>query len=81
MWEAFGWDRMSPLQWMLFPGREFRALLKTIYPSLEEKTRSLQLEAVLTNADQSLKPGLFARVTLYTGRREARSSPDHGTAL
>ena len=50
-----------------FPGREFRAQLKTIYPSLEEKTRSLQLEAVLTNADQSLKPGLFARVTLYTG--------------
>jgi membrane fusion protein, multidrug efflux system len=50
-----------------FPGREFRAQLKTIYPSLEEKTRSLQLEAVLTNADQTLKPGLFARVTLYTG--------------
>jgi membrane fusion protein, multidrug efflux system len=50
-----------------FPGREFRGLLKTIYPSLEEKTRSLQLEAVLTNADQSLKPGLFARVMLYTG--------------
>ena len=50
-----------------FPGREFRGQLKTIYPSLEEKTRSLQLEAVLTNADQSLKPGLFARVTLYTG--------------
>jgi membrane fusion protein (multidrug efflux system) len=50
-----------------FPGREFRGRLKTIYPSLEEKTRSLQLEAVLTNSDQSLKPGLFARVTLYTG--------------
>ena len=50
-----------------FPGREFRGQLKTIYPSLEEKTRSLQLEAVLTNSDQSLKPGLFARVTLYTG--------------
>ena len=50
-----------------FPGREFRAQLKTIYPSLEEKTRSLQLEAVLTNSDRSLKPGLFARVTLYTG--------------
>jgi len=50
-----------------FPGREFRGRLKTIYPSLEERTRSLQLEAVLTNSDQSLKPGLFARVTLYTG--------------
>ena len=50
-----------------FPGREFRGQVKTIYPSLEEKTRSLQVEAVVPNADKSLKPGLFARVTLYTG--------------
>jgi membrane fusion protein (multidrug efflux system) len=50
-----------------FPGREFRGRVKTIYPSLEEKTRSLQVEAVVANADQTLKPGLFARVTLYTG--------------
>ncbi|MHB9099731.1 MAG: efflux RND transporter periplasmic adaptor subunit [Syntrophales bacterium] len=50
-----------------FPGREFRGQVKTIYPSLDEKTRSLQIEAVVTNADRSLKPGLFARVTLYTG--------------
>jgi membrane fusion protein (multidrug efflux system) len=50
-----------------FPGREFRGQVKTIYPSLEEKTRSLQVEAVVANADRSLKPGLFARVTLYTG--------------
>jgi RND family efflux transporter MFP subunit len=55
-----------------FPGREFRGQVKTIYPSLEEKTRSLQVEAVVTNADRSLKPGLFARVTLYTG--SARST-------
>ena len=50
-----------------FPGREFRGQVKTIYPSLEEKTRSLQVEAVVQNTDKSLKPGLFARVTLYTG--------------
>jgi membrane fusion protein, multidrug efflux system len=50
-----------------FPGHEFRGRVKTLYPSLEEKTRSLQVEAVVTNADQILKPGLFARVTLYTG--------------
>jgi RND family efflux transporter MFP subunit len=50
-----------------FPGREFRGQLKTIYPSLEERTRSLQVEAVVANPDRSLKPGLFARVTLYTG--------------
>jgi RND family efflux transporter MFP subunit len=50
-----------------FPGREFRGQLKTIYPSLEERTRSLQVEAVVANTDRSLKPGFFARVTLYTG--------------
>jgi membrane fusion protein, multidrug efflux system len=50
-----------------FPGREFRGNVKTIYPSLEEKTRSLQVDAVVANADGRLKPGLFCRVTLYTG--------------
>ncbi len=50
-----------------FPGREFRGKLKTIYPSLDEKTRSLQVEAQVENRDRSLKPGFFARVTLYTG--------------
>jgi membrane fusion protein, multidrug efflux system len=50
-----------------YPGREFRGQVKTIYPNLEEKTRSLQVEAVVANADGRLKPGLFCRVTLYTG--------------
>jgi RND family efflux transporter MFP subunit len=50
-----------------FPGREFSGRVKTIYPSLDEKTRSLQVEAVVENTDRSLKPGLFARATLYTG--------------
>jgi len=50
-----------------FPGKEFAGVLKNVYPHLEEKTRSLQAEALVTNARQMLKPGLFARVTLYTG--------------
>jgi membrane fusion protein (multidrug efflux system) len=57
-----------------FPGREFRGQLKTIYPSLEERTRSIQVEAVVANADGRLKPGLFCRVTLYTG-------PARGTVI
>jgi len=50
-----------------FPGKEFHGQVKTIYPTLEERTRSVQVEAVVTNADRRLKPGLFARVTLFTG--------------
>ncbi|MEI7637615.1 MAG: efflux RND transporter periplasmic adaptor subunit [Syntrophus sp. (in: bacteria)] len=50
-----------------FPDQEFRGILKNIYPHLEEKTRSLQAEAIVTNPQQLLKPGLFARVILFTG--------------
>ena len=65
-----------------FPGREFRGQLKTIYPSLEERTRSLQVEAVVANPDRSLKPGFFARVTLYTGAaREYGRRPGHRAPL
>lgn len=53
-----------------FGEREFKGKVNTIYPSLEEKTRSLQIEALTQNNDGLLKPGLFAKVTLYTG--EAR---------
>ncbi|MDQ1277004.1 MAG: rane fusion protein multidrug efflux system [Thermodesulfobacteriota bacterium] len=50
-----------------FPDQEFRGVMKNIYPHLEEKTRSLQAEAVVANPQQLLKPGLFARVILFTG--------------
>jgi len=51
-----------------FPDKELTGRLSTIYPSLEEKTRTLQVEALVPNRDAKLKPGLFAKVTLYTGQ-------------
>ncbi|NWF57229.1 MAG: efflux RND transporter periplasmic adaptor subunit [Syntrophaceae bacterium] len=50
-----------------FPGREFKGIVSTIYPSLEEKTRTLMVEALVPNPDENLKAGLFAKVILYTG--------------
>lgn len=50
-----------------FPDREFRGKLNIIYPSLEEKTRTLQVESLVPNPNGILKPGLFAHVILYTG--------------
>ncbi|MEI7673990.1 MAG: efflux RND transporter periplasmic adaptor subunit, partial [Deltaproteobacteria bacterium] len=50
-----------------FPGHEFKGRVKTLYPNLEEKTRSLLVEAQVVNQGGSLKPGFFTRVTLYTG--------------
>ncbi len=50
-----------------FPGREFKGKVSIIYPGLEEKTRTLQVEALAPNPNGLLKPGLFAHVILYTG--------------
>lgn len=49
------------------PGKEYRGRVSIIYPHLDEKTRTLMVEALVPNRDHSLKPGLFARVTLYLG--------------
>jgi len=50
-----------------FPEREFQGKVKTLYPNLDEKTRSLPVEALVANRDGNLKPGFFTRVTLFTG--------------
>jgi membrane fusion protein (multidrug efflux system) len=50
-----------------FPGREFKGKVSTIYPSLEERTRTLMVEALVPNEQGVLKPGLFSKVVLYTG--------------
>lgn len=50
-----------------FPGRKFKGRVKLLYPNVEERTRTLQAEAVIPNSDNMLKPGLFARATIYTG--------------
>lgn len=50
-----------------FGDKEFKGKVNIIYPSLEEKTRSLQVEALTPNTDGLLKPGLFAKITLFTG--------------
>lgn len=50
-----------------FPDRDFKGTVNIIYPNLEEKTRTLKVEALVPNGDGLLKPGLFAKVILYTG--------------
>lgn len=50
-----------------FPDKEFRGKVIIIYPSLEEMTRTLQVEALVQNPGGLLKPGTFAHVTLYKG--------------
>jgi len=50
-----------------FPEKEFKGNVNIIYPSLEERTRTLQVEALVPNPKEVLKPSFFAHVILYTG--------------
>ncbi len=59
------------------PAREFKAKVHSIYPNLDEKTRSLTVEARVSNEKGDLKPGLFAKVSVFVDKeREAVLVPD-----
>jgi RND family efflux transporter MFP subunit len=43
-----------------YPGRQFTGTVRYISPSLEANQRALTIEALVPNAGNELKPGLFA---------------------
>jgi membrane fusion protein (multidrug efflux system) len=48
-----------------YPGRGFDGTLLAINPDLDPATRSLGLRASFENADQALRPGMYAKVELF----------------
>ncbi len=53
-----------------FGQRTFEAKVHSVYPALDEQTRMVQVEIRLDNGQLLLKPGMFARVTLITNRKD-----------
>jgi membrane fusion protein, multidrug efflux system len=49
-----------------FPGKPFKGKVRLLYPNVEERTRTLQAEAIVPNANHLLKPGYFTRVQIFT---------------
>jgi membrane fusion protein (multidrug efflux system) len=59
-----------------FPDKKFKGKLNLIYPNVEERTRTLQAEAMIPNPGYVLKPGFFARISIYTAAtRDAVVAP------
>lgn len=50
------------------PGKEFKAVVRELNPSLDSKSRSLTAEARFVASDPRLRPGMFAQVNLVLGR-------------
>lgn len=52
-----------------FPGRRFTGRIAYIYPYMESKTRTVKVRLEFANSDRSLKPDMYADVTLHAGRQ------------
>ena len=54
-----------------YADKKFKGRVSLLYPNVEEKTRTLQAEALVPNADHLLKPGFFASTLIYTAAPRA----------
>ncbi|MGI9432541.1 MAG: efflux RND transporter periplasmic adaptor subunit [Myxococcota bacterium] len=53
-----------------YPGEIFRATVEMVSPTIDPRTRTLRVRALLANADGRLRPGFFARSHLGVATRE-----------
>ena len=50
------------------PGKEYTASIIQINPAADPQSRQFQVRVIMSNANNQLKPGMFAHVSLETGR-------------
>lgn len=52
------------------PGREWEGTVEYIYPSLNQKTRTLKVRLRFDNPNEVLKPNMYANVSIYGGPKD-----------
>lgn len=55
-----------------YEGRSFSGKLSAISPKVDQSTRNVQVEATVPNHDQTLTPGMFAKVSIEVGSAQQR---------
>lgn len=58
------------------PGREFEGTVSLVYPTINASTHTFPVELSLPNADEAVRPGMFARATLNFGTEQHVVVPD-----
>ncbi len=53
-----------------YPGETFTGEVTIISPTIDQRTRTLRVKALIPNPDGRLRPGLFAKADLGVARRE-----------
>ena len=59
-----------------WPGRSWNGTVTYIYPSVDEKTRTVKVRAEVDNPKGELKPEMFADVTIHARPRTVLQVPD-----
>ena len=59
-----------------YPGETFKGKVNLIYPTVSATTHTFPVEVICENADQRLRPGMFARVTATFGTNHHVVVPD-----
>lgn len=60
----------------VYGDEEFTGVVDLIYPTINEATRTFPVEVKLANANQRVRPGMFARVTMHFGTADHVVVPD-----
>jgi RND family efflux transporter MFP subunit len=58
------------------PGKKFDGVVNRIYPTVDPVTRTVTMEVKVENADQELKPGMFARAKIVLSVNNSIIVPD-----
>jgi RND family efflux transporter MFP subunit len=59
----------------IYPDKEFTATIETVYPTIDPTTHTFQIKLKIPNANEILRPGMFARATLEMGEIESLLVP------
>ena len=82
-------EKMSPwvrvgrdvnLRLEAFPGREFTGRIARINPTVDEKTRTFEIEALVANQRGELKPGSFVKSTIQSDKVDSILTIPYTTA-
>ncbi len=59
-----------------YPGETFSGRVSIVYPTLDAASRTFPVEIKITNADNRVRPGMFARVMINFGTKRHVVVPD-----
>lgn len=59
----------------IYPGKEFKGIIKLVYPTINAQTKTFNVEIEVPNPNEELRPGMYARVNMEFAKENALVVP------